>query len=42
MVNAKTATALALPLDAVALILSYASDMIGNLAAWIADDDWPR
>jgi hypothetical protein len=33
--------ALALPLYAVALILSYAGDSLGNLAAWIAGDAWP-
>jgi hypothetical protein len=26
---------------AVALVLSYASDFLGNLAAWVAGDDWP-
>jgi hypothetical protein len=30
--------ALALPLYSIALILSYASDLLGNLAAWIAGD----
>jgi hypothetical protein len=33
--------AIALPLYAVALVLSYASDALGHLAAWIAGDDWP-
>ena len=33
--------ALALPLYAVALILSFASDLIGFVAAKIAGDDWP-
>jgi hypothetical protein len=33
---------LALPLYTVALILSFASDLLGCLAARIADDDWPR
>ena len=31
--------AVALPLYTVAPILSYASDALGNLAAWIAGDD---
>ncbi|MGA7809752.1 hypothetical protein [Bradyrhizobium sp.] len=30
--------ALALPFYAIALVLSFASDLLGNLAAWIADD----
>jgi hypothetical protein len=34
--------ALALPLYAIALIISCLSDVIGNIAAKIADDDWPR
>jgi hypothetical protein len=34
--------ALALPLYAIALIISYLSDLIGNIAAKIAADDWPR
>jgi hypothetical protein len=34
--------ALALPLYAIALVISYVSDVIGNIAAKIADDDWPR
>jgi hypothetical protein len=29
------------PFCAVALILSYLSDDLGKLAAWIAGDDWP-
>jgi hypothetical protein len=32
----------ALPLYAVALVLAFASDGLGILAAWIAGDDWPR
>ena len=31
---------LAVPLYTVALILSYLSDVLGRLAAWIAGDDW--
>jgi hypothetical protein len=34
--------AVALPVYSVALILSYLSDLIGILAAKIADDEWPR
>jgi hypothetical protein len=34
--------AVALPIYTVALILSFASDLLGFLAAWIAGDDWPR
>jgi hypothetical protein len=30
--------ALALPFYSIALILSYASDLLGNLGAWIAGD----
>jgi hypothetical protein len=30
--------ALALPVYSIALILSYVSDLLGNLAAWIAGD----
>jgi hypothetical protein len=37
----KVRRALALPLYGIALVLSYLSDGIANLAAWIADDDWP-
>jgi hypothetical protein len=33
---------LALPIYAVALLLSFLSDALGNLAAWIAGDDWPQ
>jgi hypothetical protein len=33
--------AVALPLYAIALALSYLSDALGHLAAWIAGDDWP-
>jgi hypothetical protein len=33
---------LALPIYTVALILSFASDLLGWLAAGIAGDDWPR
>jgi len=33
---------LALPIYTVALILSYASNLLGNLAAWIAGDPRPR
>jgi hypothetical protein len=33
---------LAFPLYTVALILSFASDALGSLAAWIAGDDWPQ
>ena len=33
--------AIALPIYAVALILDFASDALGRLAAWIARDDWP-
>jgi hypothetical protein len=33
--------ALALPVYAVALILSFVSDALGRLAASIAADDWP-
>jgi hypothetical protein len=32
---------LALPIYTVALILSYVSDMLADLAAWTAGDDWP-
>jgi hypothetical protein len=34
--------ATALPIYALALILSFASDALGCLAANIAGDDWPR
>jgi hypothetical protein len=34
--------ATALPIYTVALILSFLSDALGSLAAWIAGDDWPR
>jgi hypothetical protein len=30
---------MALPIYAAALVLSYARDLLGNLAAWIAGDD---
>jgi hypothetical protein len=33
---------LALPIYIVALIVSFLSDALGSLAAWIAGDDWPR
>lgn len=33
--------ALALPLYAASLILDYASAALGQLAAWVAGDDWP-
>jgi hypothetical protein len=33
--------ALALPIYTIALILSYVSDMLGDLAAWTAGDDRP-
>jgi hypothetical protein len=33
--------AMALPIYTVALILSFASDLLGWLAAKIAGDDWP-
>jgi hypothetical protein len=33
--------AVALPIYTVALILSFASDLLGSLAARIAGDDWP-
>jgi hypothetical protein len=33
--------AVALPIYALALILDFAAGALGNLAAWIADDDWP-
>jgi hypothetical protein len=33
--------AIALPLYGLALALSYLSDALGKLAAWIAGDDWP-
>jgi hypothetical protein len=32
----------ALPIYTIALILSFASDLLGSLAAVIAGDDWPR
>ena len=35
------AAPLALPIYAVALILSFPSDELDRLAAWIAGDDWP-
>jgi hypothetical protein len=34
--------ALALPLYAIALIISYLADLIAIIAAKIAADDWPR
>jgi hypothetical protein len=34
--------ATALPIYTIALILSFASDLLGCLAAWIAGDDWPQ
>jgi hypothetical protein len=34
--------AVALPLYTIALILSFASDLFGWLAARIAGDDWPQ
>jgi hypothetical protein len=34
--------AVALPLYAIALVLSFASDALGCLAARIAGDDWPQ
>jgi hypothetical protein len=34
--------AAALPVYTLALILSYLSDGLGRLAAWIAGDDWPN
>jgi hypothetical protein len=34
--------ALALPIYTIALILSFLSDALGSLAAWIAGDNWPR
>jgi hypothetical protein len=33
--------ALALPIYAIALILGFASDLLGNIAAKLAGDDWP-
>ena len=33
--------ALALPLYAASLVLDYASAALGQLAAWVAGDDWP-
>jgi hypothetical protein len=33
---------LALPLYTIALALSFLSDALGSLAAWVAGDDWPR
>jgi hypothetical protein len=32
----------ALPLYTVALVLSYSVDVLGNIAAKIAGDDWPK
>ena len=32
---------LALPLYAIGLLMSYATDLLAKLAAWIAGDDWP-
>jgi hypothetical protein len=43
--HAKVATlrrGMAFPLYTLALILSFASDLLGCLAARIAGDDWPR
>ena len=34
--------ALALPIYAVALIMSFLSDLLGTIAAKIAGDGWPR
>jgi hypothetical protein len=34
--------AVALPINTLALILSFLSDALGTLAARIAGDDWPR
>jgi hypothetical protein len=34
--------AIALPLYAVALVLSFLSDALGTLAAKIAGDEWPQ
>jgi hypothetical protein len=36
---ARLRQAIALPVYAVALVLSFASDLLGDLAAWIAGDD---
>jgi hypothetical protein len=33
--------AVALPIYALALILDFSASAVGNLAAWIAGDDWP-
>jgi hypothetical protein len=33
--------ALALPIYALALILDYSAGALGQLAAWIAGDEWP-
>jgi hypothetical protein len=38
----KLRRALALPIYTVALILSFASDLLRSLAAKIAGDDWPE
>jgi hypothetical protein len=31
---------IALPIYTIALLLDYLSDALGQLAAWIAGDDW--
>jgi hypothetical protein len=38
----RTRHVLAWPLYLISLILSYVSDLLGDLAARIAGDDWPR